>query len=333
MSSLDIREEPLDGVQGAVLVHLDGVLDQPTLNDFLGKLEATRSAGNVTVLLNMEGISYANSTALGALVTQADAFRDAGGELVLYSPQPKVELVIDMLGLGALFKVFGSVDEARAYVATGTGGLAPAAEPAAVHPQVAPAPAPVAGAPRPAPAPAPAPSGTTGGLGLTTFPVRAECIGCGIALEFAQAGHYRCPRCSTVYSVADGGRVAGSKARKGLPIEVTLTCNPQSLKALQQLVGALPVWEGYSDMERMRLEGAIGEICGVIHAQAYGGDENATFHALVLSRAGEIALRVADHGRPLDSAAFPITADYMTEFEHRPHPTRGNLLKMCKRAQ
>jgi len=327
MSSLEIREEPIDGVQGGVVVHLDGVLDQPTLNDFLSRLEAARQAGNVRVLLNMEGISYANSTALGALVTQADAFRDAGGEMALFNPQPKVELVIDMLGLGALFKVFTSADEARTYI----GGGAPPAAPA---PEPAPAPA---AAPAPAPAPAAAPTqpqaAPRADAGAATFPLRAECIGCGIALEFSQASHFRCPRCNTVYSVDSSGRIAGSKSLKGQPIEMTLTCNPQSLKAFQQFVGALPAWEGYSDMERMRLESAVEEICEVIHQKAYDGDDSATFHALVLSRAGELALRVADHGKPLDPAAFPVSADYMSEFEHRPHPTRGNLLKMCKRAQ
>lgn len=312
MSSLEIREEPLQGVPDAVVVHLDGVLDQPTLNDFLSRLEATRTAGNTKALLDMEGISYANSTALGALVTQADAFRDAGGELVVFHAQPKVELVIDMLGLGALFKVFASLDEARAYVAQAEAPSAPASGTGAAA----------------SPAPPAAPKGAGGG----TFPVRAECIGCQIALEFAQTGHYRCPRCNTVYSVDAAGKVAGARPRKGLPIEITLTCNSQSLKAFEQLVTALPAWEGYSEPERMRLESAIEEICQVIRDQAYDGDDNATFHAFVLSRQGEVALRVADHGKPLDPAAFPIASEYMTEFEHRAHPTRGNLLKMCKRA-
>lgn len=314
MSSLDMREEALEGVQGAVIVHLDGALDQPTLSDFLAKLESTRGAGNVKVLLNMEGVSYANSTALGALVTQADAFRDAGGEMVLYSPQPKVELVIDMLGLGALFKVFASTDEARAHIASGgTPAHAPAA-PAAP-------PAAAVAAPQSAAQPAGA-----------TFPVRAECIGCGIALEFAQPSHFRCPRCGTVYSVDDVGRVAGSKSRKATPIEVTMTCDAQALTAFQELVGTLPAWDGYSEAERAQLKAAIGEICAVIRDQAYDGDEQATFHALLLSREGQLALRVADHGKPLTTMAFPLTAAYMTEFEHNPHPSRGNLLKMCKRA-
>ena len=188
MSSLDIREEPLEGVQGVVVLHLDGVLDQPTLGDFLGTLETTRDAGHVRVLLNMEGISYANSTALGALVTQADAFRDAGGEMVLFKPHPKVELVIDMLGLGALFKVFATADEANAYIAgAGTGVAATAATAAAsAVAQAAPA-AQVATATAVAePPPAPTPAGPG-----TVFPLRAECIGCGIVLEFSQASHFR----------------------------------------------------------------------------------------------------------------------------------------------
>jgi len=61
-------------------------------------------------------------------------------------------------------------------------------------------------------------------------------------------------------------------------------------------------------------------------------DPSATFQVLLLCRERELALRVADHGQPLDAAAFPAAAAYMTDFEHRPHPTRGNLLKMAKRA-
>ncbi len=308
MANLEIREEPLSGVQGAAILRLQGVLDQPTLGEFLSRLDAAREAGNVKLLLDMEGVSYANSTALGALVTQADAFRNAGGELVLFSPQPKVELVLDMLGLGALFEILPSADEACAYLKAGGAATA---------------------APTRAPSPEPSPRTTSASAGA--FPVRAECIGCGIALEFDQAGHYRCPRCSAVYGVGETGEVSGSTPRNGLPIEVTLTCDPQCLGAFRQFVGGLPAWEGFSNGERQGLERAIGEICDVIRTRAYGGDPSATFQVLLLCRERELALRVADHGQPLDATAFPTAAAYMTDFEHRPHPTRGNLLKMAKR--
>jgi len=315
MSSLEVEVEPIEGVEAAAVVRLRGVLDQPTLKSFLSRLEAVRNDGKVRVLLDMEGVSYANSTALGALVTQADAFREGGGELALLNLQPKVHLVIDMLGLSALFRIFTSLEAGRSYLASGAVPSAAVAEAPAGAAQQEPG-----GAPR---APTQA----------RPFPVRAECIGCRVALEFSQPGHFRCPRCAVVYSVGVNGRVAGSKARGGHAIEFTLNCHPRSLEAFEHFVGALPAWDRYSEDERARLESAVAEVCDAIHQKAYGGDDESTFHVLIVSRRDELALRIADHGEPLEPSAFPIASDYMTEFGHRPHPTRGNLLKMTKRAE
>jgi anti-sigma regulatory factor (Ser/Thr protein kinase) len=127
------------------------------------------------------------------------------------------------------------------------------------------------------------------------------------------------------------GRVLGAKPRTGHPIEITLPCEAQALKAFQQLVATLPTWSGYTDLERARLESVIAEICGTIHQKAYDGNEDSTFQVLVLCRGDELVMRFADHGKPLSAAAFPTATQYMTEFEHRPHPAKGNFLKMAKR--
>ena len=304
MSTLKIHAESIEDVERGALVHLDGVLDQPTLDTFLSELGTIHDHGNVNVILDMQSVSYANSTALGALVTQADAFREAGGALVLLNPQPKVNLVIEMLGLDAILPVLTSVDEARAHLAA----IAPAAPPAA---KVA---VPDAGAAEP-----------------PSFPVRAECVGCGVLLEFGQPSHFRCPHCGAAYSVDAAGQISGSMPRGGHPIELSIPCYPQVLRAFTQFIGALPSWEGYSVAERARLESAIAEVCNAIHQRAYDGNDQASFHVLVVCRDAELTLRVADHGNRLDAADFPTAAKYMTDFEHRPHPARGNFLKMAKR--
>jgi anti-sigma regulatory factor (Ser/Thr protein kinase) len=212
-----------------------------------------------------------------------------------------------MLGLTSLFKVFYALEEARDHLASAASR--PEAQAAAPTPEAAPTPASAA-----------------------SFPLRAECLGCKVVLEFPQAGHYRCPHCRGVYSVDAAGRIAGSKPRAGQPVELTLTCQPDSIRAFQSFVGALPSWPGYTEDERAQLESVVAELCAAIHQKAYGGDPNGSFHVLAVSRQGEIALRVADHGGPLEPADFPLAADYMSEFELRPHPARGNLLKMTRRA-
>jgi len=306
MSSLEIQTQPVQGIERCVVVHLNGTLDQPTLEAFLSSLKSALGEGSTRCILDMQQVGYANSTALGALVTQADAFREAGGEFVLLNPQPKVNLVIEMLGLNAMFPIFSSMEEARAHFA------APSSRPAALGRGSEAA----AGA---------APAATA------SFPLRAECIGCGMLLEFSQPSRFRCPHCGSVYVVDDAGRVTGSRPRGGHPIELSLPCQPQALRALQSFIGALPAWPGYSDEERAGLEQAIGEICDAIHQKAYEGNGQATFHLLVVCRDDELAIRIADHGKPLDASAFPRAAAYMSEFEHRPHPARGNFLKMAKR--
>ena len=305
MSMLEIQVEAVAGVEKCVVVHLTGALDQPTMDTFLNGLKSVRSNGNIRCILDMQGVTYANSTALGALVSQADTFRGAGGDLAILRPQPKVNLVIEMLGLNAMFPIFATLDEARAHLAEGS------AAPPKARPREAPEPAQPHAA---------------------SFPLRAECIGCGVVLEFAQASRFRCPHCGAVYTVDEGGRIAGAKPRASQAIELTLPCHPQAMAAFRQFVGALPSWAGYSDEDRAQLERAVGEVCDTLHQRAYDGDDEATLHLLVVYRDGELVLRVADHGKPLELSDFPIASAYMSDFEVKPHPVHGNLLKMAKRA-
>jgi len=303
MSNIEIQVEPMEGVDGGALMRLEGALDQPTLDAFLERLGKLRDDGKVRLLVDMQGVTYANSTALGALVTQSDAFHEAGGELALLNPQPGVNLVIEMLGLDSILPIFASLDEARSHLAAPPSTPEPAPEPAAPS-----------GA-RPAP-----------------FPARSDCVECGIALEFSQPGRFRCPHCGALHSVDPAGHAAGAKARGGRPVEISLTCQPQILHAFAHFVGALPDWPSFSDADRTGLEDAITEICQAIHQVAYGGNDDATFRALLVCRHDELAIRMADHGEPLGADALPRASAYMDEFEHRPHPARGNLLKMAKRA-
>lgn len=307
MSSLQARIEPVQGVDNAVIIHLNGILDQPTLGTFREHLDRARDDGKHLAVLDMSGVSYANSTTLGELVTQADSFRDAGGELVLLKPQPKVDLVIDMLGLSTLFKIFRTEAEALRYIgspedATSSAGTAAGQQSDAGDPAV------------------------------VAFPTRAACIGCGILLEFTQPSHFRCPRCYSVYRVDPAGHIAGSKPRGGQPIELNLTCQADALEAFRHFVGALPQWSSYTDAEREQLEKAIGEVCDTIHQKAYEGDDSGLLRVLILRRDDGLSLRLADSGKTLSAAEFPLAAEVMTEFEHKPHPTRGNILRMTKKA-
>jgi len=314
MSTLEIKVEPLDGVEKGVVVRVGGALDQPTRDEFLDTMRTVLAEGRIRCVLDMEHITYANSTAFGDLVIELDQFREKGGELVLLNLQNKVYSMIEILGVNSVLPIVKTMDEARALL------KAAATAPPAPQPQPVAPPGPAAGA---APAPGQPPP--------RVFPARAECAGCAVMLEFAQPGRFKCPHCGALYTVPPSGQAAATKGRTAHPIELTVPCQPRALKALAQLVAALPGWGGYTDLERARLEKAIVEICDVIHQRAYDGNNECTFQVLVLSRDEELAIRFADHGKPLSASAFPAASQYMTEFEHKPRTPKGNVLRMAKR--
>jgi len=311
MSSLEIKIEPLQGIDKGVVVRLGGALDQPTRDEFLNAMKGVLGEGSTRCILDMERVTYANSTAIGDLVVLLDQFHEKGGGLVLMSLHPKVYSLMEIVGVNSVLPIAKTLAEARAQVSAVQG----APEPARVVPEAA--------APSAAPAVAPG--------AAPSFPVRSQCVGCAVTLEFAQAGRYRCPHCSAVYAVQPTGQVEGARARVGHTIEVTLPCQPRIMRAFQQMVAALPNWKGYTDLDRARLEKAIGEICDVVHQRAYDGNTDNTFQVLILCRDEELAFRFADHGKPLSGSAFPLAAQYMTEFEHKARPGKGNVLRMAKR--
>jgi anti-anti-sigma factor len=313
MSSLEIKVEPLQGMDKGVVVHLGGALDQPTRDEFLNAMRNVLSEGNTRCILDMEHVTYANSTAIGDLVVQLDQFHEKGGGFVLMNLHPKVYSLMEIVGVNSVLPIVKTLAEARAALSAAQA----APEPARV----------VSGAPAAGVA---APSAVPAG-GAPSFPLRSQCVGCGVTLEFAQAGRYRCPHCSSVYAAQPSGQVTGSRARVGHSVELTVPCQPRILRAFQQMVAALPNWKGYTDLERARLEKAMAEICDVIHQRAYDGNTDNTFQVLILCRDEELAFRFADHGKPLSGAAFPLAAQYMTEFEHKARPPKGNVLRMAKR--
>ena len=311
MGSLEIKVEPLQGIDKGVVVHVGGALDQPTRDEFLNAMKGVISEGNTRCILDMEHVTYANSTAIGDLVVQLDQFHERGGGLVLMNLHPKVYSLMEIVGVNSVLPIVKTMAEARAAVSAAQA----APEPARV----------VSGEAAPGATPAGAPAGAP------SFPLRSQCVGCGVTLEFAQVGRYRCPHCSSVYAAQPTGQVTGSRARVGHTIEVTVPCQPRILRAFQQMVAALPNWKGYTDLERARLEKAVAEICDVIHQRAYDGNTDNTFQVLILCRDEELAFRFADHGKPLSASSFPLAAQYMTEFEHKARPGKGNVLRMAKR--
>jgi len=65
------------------------------------------------VVLDMAGVSYVDSMAIGWLIDCQKTFQKQGGQLVLHSVQPGVRQMFDTLKLGSLFPIAEDKQAAR----------------------------------------------------------------------------------------------------------------------------------------------------------------------------------------------------------------------------
>lgn len=124
MPDLAIDIQDLPGLTGAKRVALSGAIDGKTILSLRAEVSACQERGVQRFVVDMEQVKYVNSTGLSFFITLAGE----GERLALVKVQPKVKIVFDMMGLGSLFKMVDSTEEAARHVGA---GLAPAAAAAA----------------------------------------------------------------------------------------------------------------------------------------------------------------------------------------------------------
>lgn len=89
---------------GAVVVCLEGDLDAEhaaEVREHLGDL--ILASGALTIVIDMQHVTFVDSTGLGVLVGAVRRLRERGGDLVLSAPSPAVLRAIEVSGLGDVF--------------------------------------------------------------------------------------------------------------------------------------------------------------------------------------------------------------------------------------
>ncbi len=137
MSDLKTEFMEIPGLPSASVVTLTGSIDARTVIAFKSQMESAKERGIRGFVLDMERVTYVNSTGLSYLISLADSGDPARPGLALAKVQAKVQVVIDMMGLGTLFKFCSTVEEGIQVIK----GSAPPATPPA--PPRAPTPAPL----------------------------------------------------------------------------------------------------------------------------------------------------------------------------------------------
>lgn len=356
MAGLEIKLTQIQGDDLSALAEMTGAIDGNTVPNFQATLEEIKTKGIRRLVLDMSKIKYVNSTGLGSLVKYADTFKSSGGGMALIKVPAKVKIVIEMLGLNAFFDICPDLDAALAALAQAQGGGAtPTREPekkpsTTVLPPRVTQNASQTGQfkrgekeqPKPTNTPTPAPTTGRGSGAFTAptnggggFPQVIKCEGCGVQVEVAAAGNWKCPRCFAFVSARADGNVRFGRTDKPTPLNLSLTATQDCGEGLVHLVTSV-CQASFNGQKLESLRHAVHEVAQVMAQSVYPNNPTGVYHVSIERQPGHVQIRFADSGATIETnrAAqfFPNAARQMTEFECRPHPSGGNMIRLVQRA-
>jgi anti-sigma B factor antagonist len=110
--ALDVQTRQTD--EGVVVVAPTGRLDvagAPALKDAISEVPKD---GPAKVVIDMEGVSFVDSTGLGSVIAALKQIRGAQGQLRLAAPNQQVRVVLELTTLDAVFPYYATLEEALA---------------------------------------------------------------------------------------------------------------------------------------------------------------------------------------------------------------------------
>ena len=99
-------------VQGAVVVRIEGRFEFGTRNDYKRLIGQIVQEGHRQLVLDLEGVTFMDSSALGLLLLTDQNFKLKKGTLSLVKPTGYVRQVIELANLPRVIPVYDSVEEA-----------------------------------------------------------------------------------------------------------------------------------------------------------------------------------------------------------------------------
>ena len=120
MAILDARVSVSRFGSDCFVVAAGGEFDLYTTERLREKLADVLELGGRHFLVDLTGVSFMDSTALGVLVDAAKALKSSGGHLVLVADDPRVKRVIEITGLDRVFRIEASLPEAVQQLVNGS---------------------------------------------------------------------------------------------------------------------------------------------------------------------------------------------------------------------
>jgi anti-sigma B factor antagonist len=108
--SLEILTRQADG--GVTVVAPTGRLDvagAPSLKEAIGEVVKSEKP---RVVIDLEGVSFVDSTGLGSVISALKQIRSSQGDLRLAAPNQQVRVVLELTTLDRVFPYYATVEEA-----------------------------------------------------------------------------------------------------------------------------------------------------------------------------------------------------------------------------
>ncbi|MDR0669634.1 MAG: STAS domain-containing protein [Treponema sp.] len=118
--SLKIQLQKVDGVEGCLILYLNGYIDTYNSNYFQKRVAKAIEKGFIKLIFQCNGLNYVSSTGIGSFTAFLKSVKPRGGDLVLLEIQPKVYEVFQLLGFSQFFNIRENLDESINYFHTGT---------------------------------------------------------------------------------------------------------------------------------------------------------------------------------------------------------------------
>jgi anti-anti-sigma factor len=93
-------------------LRLEGYVDAHTFTEFEEELTRLVEGGKYNLLLDLEKLTYINSTGLGLLMATFRQVRQHGGDLVIAKMSDKITNIFNLLGFSRLISTYPTESEA-----------------------------------------------------------------------------------------------------------------------------------------------------------------------------------------------------------------------------
>ncbi len=113
MADLEVTSQQCSGK--VFYLGLKGFLDAHTFERLEKTISGLFAQGHYRVVVDLSGVGYIGSAGAGVFIGALGKARDHQGDLVLLTPSPAVQEVLDLLGLCQIFRIAKTLDEAQTF--------------------------------------------------------------------------------------------------------------------------------------------------------------------------------------------------------------------------